>query len=227
MMSVFTHDAHALGHLPTKLLGNAECLHLGAELTERENLEYGPDFTWSCECAERWLHSGSMFYSTMTSATDQIVALTSVLLTGQTSSTRLLRGEVREQELLPWFLESLSSPPVLYFASVISEKPSYLPLLYDRLLFDVENYMVAHQVTVSSGLSIALGPQGFRHLSGNGFVALDRAFYLKKYQFMHIDGVTARTEFWRRLLRSDALEIDRFPSRPITPTEPASPRWQP
>src|SRR5690349_20550574 len=102
-----------------KLLGTTECLRLGAELTARENAEFGPDFAWSQESTGRWLHSGSMFYAAITSETlpharRRIVALTSVLLTGSRSSTRLLRGEITEEQLLPWFLESLEVSPVLY-----------------------------------------------------------------------------------------------------------------
>src|ERR1041385_263716 len=87
----------------TELMGTVACLRLGAELTARENAEFGTDFTWSRDCTERWLHSGSMFYAAITSPTlptgaKRIVALNSVLLTGSGSSARLLRGEISEQQ---------------------------------------------------------------------------------------------------------------------------------
>ena len=78
------------------------------------------------------------------------------------------------------------------------------PDLYQQLLADVETYLQTHQVTVSSGLTIALGPVGLQHLAHNGFVPLEGARYLQTYQFMRIDAVTAKTEFWRRLLRGDS-----------------------
>ena len=186
-----------------QLFGTAECLRIGAALNERENAEFGPDFTWSIESSEHWLHSGCMFYSAVICpASHRIVGLTSVMLTGQTSAARLLLGEVKEQYLLPWFLESLTTNPILYFSSVLSEEGKFLPILYEKLLSDVESYLDVHQLTVTSGLTIALGPNGLQHLQANGFVPIADAAYLNKYEFMRIDATTAQTQFWRRLLRA-------------------------
>src|SRR6185295_17562769 len=133
----------------------------------------------------------SMFYAAVSrtgpNASQRVVALASVLVTGTESCERLLRGEIREQELSPWFLESENSAPMLYFSSVLSDKPEYLPSLYSNLLLDVEAYLQTHKLKMRSGFSIAAGPAGFQHLSKNGFVPTSEACYLHKYRFMRID----------------------------------------
>ena len=190
--------------IKTQLLRTTDCLRIRAQLTDFENHFFGPDFAWSLESMERWLRSGSLFYVAVCQKASRedlrIAALASVLLTGSRSCERLLRGEILESQLVPWFLDSPDSPPILYFSSVISDAPEHLPSLYENLFVEVDRYLKANQLRVYKGLSIALGSTGFDHLSKNGFKCIEGTKYLERYDFMSIDAAHAETEFWRSLL---------------------------
>jgi len=188
----------------TRLLRTTDCLRIRAQLTAFENRFFGPDFAWSLECMERWLRSGSLFYVAVCQKAPRedlrIAALASVLLTGSRSCERLLRGEILESQLVPWFLDSPDSPPILYFSSVISDTPEHLLSLYENLFVEVDRYLKANQLRVYKGLSIALGAAGFGHLGKNGFKRVEGSKYLERYDFMSINAASAETEFWRSLL---------------------------
>jgi hypothetical protein len=188
----------------TELLVTADCLRISSEITARENDYFGSDFEWSVESTDKWLRSGAMFDAavsrTAPDGSRRLLGLASVLITGRESYERLLKGEIREQELLPWFMEGPEPTPMLYFATILSDRPEYLAPLYQNLLLDVEAYLQANQLSIHSGFSIAAGPAGFQHLSKNGFVPTGGWHYLHRYHFMRIDAHSAKTDFWRRLL---------------------------
>jgi len=112
----------------------------------------------------------------------------------------LLRGEILESQLAPWFLDSPDSPPVLYFSSVISDTTEHLLSLYDNLLVEVDGYLRANELRVYAGLSIAAGRVGFEHLRKNGFLRVEGPKYLQQYDFLRINAASAETEFWRGVL---------------------------
>ena len=190
--------------IKTQLLRTTDCLRIRAQLTAFENHFFGPDFAWSLESMERWLRSGSLFYVAVCQKAPRedlrIVALASVLLTGSRSCERLLQGEILESQLVPWFLDSPDSPPILYFSSVISDTAEHLLSLYENLFVEVDRYLKANQLRVYKGLSIAIGPAGFDHLGKNGFKRVEGTKYLEQYDFMSIDAASAETEFWSSLL---------------------------
>lgn len=185
----------------TEYLRTEACMAMTPQITEFENNFFGLDFSWSLESMQRWLQSGSLFYATACEGEHrQIRALASILIGGAASCQRLLNGEIAEYELAPWFLESEGPPPMFYFSSVLSHSPEYLRQVYRNLQLDVESYLREKNLKVYAGISIATGAIGYQHLTKNGFLPIEGPKYLGKYRFMRIDAVSAKTEFWTRLL---------------------------
>jgi hypothetical protein len=190
-------------------LRTAACMGLTAQITEFENSFFGSDFNWSLESMQRWLKSGSLFYTAACEGEcRRIRALASVLIGGAASCQRLLGGEIAEYELVPWFLESDGPPPMFYFSSVLSDSPEHLRQVYRNLLLDVESYLKEKSLKIYDGISIATGAIGYQHLTKNGFLPVEGPKYLGKYRFMGIDAASAKTEFWCRVLSRKQTETE-------------------
>ena len=187
----------------TEYLRTAACVKLTAQITDFENNFFGPDFKWTLESMDRWLHSRSLFYAAACDHGEagerQIRALASVLITGARSCGRLLNGEIAEYELAPWFLES-DATPIFYFSSVMSDARDHLRPVYGNLLLDVREYLAEKNLKVYRGISVASGAIGYQHLTKNGFLPVEGPKYLGKYRFMSINAKTAKTEFWFQVL---------------------------
>ena len=145
-----------------------------------------------------------MFYAGLceNGSESPVVAVVSLLITGSHSAERLLKGEILEAGMNPWLLDPAGSCPVYYFSSVISQNPKELPRLYEGLFAEVHSYILHQGFTVENGISVASSEVGVQHLTRNGFVPIMGPKYLGKYCFMAINGLSARTGFWRKLFGS-------------------------
>ncbi len=199
------------GRPHTELLNTTACLRMRDKVLELEDAVFGPDFAWHSECMATWARSGCIFYAAIlevSKATNQIKipALLSVLLAEAKACEALIRGEILESELRPWAGPS-SGAPVVYLASVASERREYIPRIYAGLLADLQAYLRPSQVRCETGLSIASSPAGLVHLTRNGFYPVREEKYLLKYPVLRVDAASARTLFWRQVLGLPGTDV--------------------
>jgi hypothetical protein len=187
------------------LLNTGKCKRFRDQLHNFENAAFGSDFECDTATVEHWHNSGSFFQAAVVSGSEarpEIHAVTSVLITTSFWQDRLLKGEIQDFELQPWPVDSSQTEPVLYLASVISDTPRYLAVIYDSLTVEVGNFLACANRSARSGFAIAAGSAGFKHLFKSGFQPMRHAFYQQKYPLMSINEATARTRFWRAVMSS-------------------------
>lgn len=208
--SVFDGNSLAL-----ELLDTSDCIAFLSQVTAFEDFIFGPDFAICNDEMKCWAESGSWFCAAVSGQAvvgrQQIFSLLSVLVTTTESRDRLIAGKITESELQPWTHHPLNDQPALYLASVASAASGHLAPMYESLAHDLSNFSATWETDFSSGFSIASGPAGFSHMARNGFRALD-AKYRGHYPMMLIDGSSAATPFWRRLLCRPATDSSCFRS---------------
>jgi hypothetical protein len=189
------------------VLGTTDCLPILEQLVRFENARFRADFAWSLDQKETWLRSGSLFCSALSHG-NRIAALVSVLLTNQRSINQLSAGEITESQMSPWFLGDSGSEPVLYFAPTGGGNTFDLLELCNKLLPNITAYLAAKDLKVPIGYSIAFNPAMEQSLAMNGFEPIPVRPGAPQYPFMRIDALTAKTDFWQRLLTAPAACSD-------------------
>jgi hypothetical protein len=208
------------GHerLTIELLDNHGCQKLIPQLNDFENSVFGSDFACDSENAQPWIDSGCSFYAAIcdqpVNGQLRVLSAVSALVTTSRERQRLLSGDILDYELTPWTQALPLEEPVIYFSSVISEKPNHLAALYQSLLRDLMRFRQAHRLTFNGAFAIASGRAGYRHMARNGFRVLPTQRYLRKYGVMVMDHETAATPFWRELLgATPAFHLEKAVAR--------------
>jgi hypothetical protein len=199
--------------LSIELLDTTRCLPLSREINDFENSIFGPDFFCEFETIRHWVESGSLFCAAVcgqaVEGRPSILAVASVFLTNLASRDRVMRGEIHDVELAPWFRCTEHSQPVAYFSSIISSSPEHLGAMYRSLGQDLLNYLGSYHFSLHSAFSIAAGQAGLRHMLKSGFSVVEGCKYMQQYDIMIMDGTAARTAFWRDLLQTGDPSLER------------------
>ncbi|MSU56956.1 MAG: hypothetical protein EXS35_02030 [Pedosphaera sp.] len=200
--------------LSTELLDNRQCRELCAPLNDYENAVFGPDFACDLAQIQPWVDSDCLMYSAVcgeaVAGRRRILSVVSVLITTSLSRDQMIAGRIPESELTPWTAGPRSAQPSIYFSSVVSDAPHHLAAMYGSLLLDVERFRIAHEICFHAGFAIASGTAGYLHMDKSGFCLLAGHKYRQKYDLMVINERTAKTAFWRGLLRDETVFLGRL-----------------
>lgn len=191
-----------------EILDTRQCLDIVPELNSFEDSVFGPDFAVSLGEMEKWAESGCWFCAAVTGQAvpgrRQVFSMLSVLITTAKSKSRLLEGELTENQLQPWASDPEDDPSV-YLASVISAAPRHLRSLYATISKDLHEFKEIWGAGLLTGFGIASGPSGYNHMTCNGFRSSEGRQYRGLYPLMEIDARSAATRFWQDLFNNEEL----------------------
>ena len=206
--------------LSMEVLDSRQSGELCVSLNDFENAVFGPDFACDLAQIKPWIDSGCLMYSAVCGEAvpgrQNILAVVSVLITTSRSRDRMIAGRIPEYELTPWTAGPRSAQPSIYFSSVVSGSPHHLSAMYASLLVDVERFRIAHGICFHAGFAIASGAAGYQHMNKSGFRLLAGHKYHQKYDLMVINQCTAKTPFWRGLLRDETVFLGRLETEGVT-----------
>ena len=145
----------SLGRGDACVLNTSACAPWASHLIAFENMHFGPDFAWPREQTNVWAASGAALQAAVIRNGNYVSASMSAFVASRDSCEQLVRGEIKECELLPWDHDKTNGQPLLYFASVISRDTEELPFLYSSLAADIEDYLDGAGLQLTHGLAIA------------------------------------------------------------------------